>query len=62
MMSHDRIGERLEAFLPVKLHSADEAIQFYLDGLLLELYLLADQHVEVERHIADMAQRWAGVG
>ncbi len=61
-MPSDRIGERLEAFLHVQLRSEDEAIQFYLDGVLLELYLLADQHVELERHIADMAQRWAGVG
>ncbi len=61
-MPNDRIGERLEAFLHVQLRSEGEAIQFYLDGVLLELYLLANRPVEFKRHIADMAQRWAGVG
>ena len=61
-MPNDRIGERLEAFLHVQLRSEGEAIQFYLDGVLLELHLLANRPVAFKRHIADMAQRWSGVG
>ena len=62
MMRADRIGERLEALLHVHLRTRADAFQYILDGLVLELYLTEDRQIELERHIADMEQRWAGVG